>query len=403
MDKCTIKPIAFYLPQYHPIPENDRWWGDGFTEWVNVKKAKPLFNGHYQPHVPSDTIGYYDLRDDRVRERQAEIAKHYGIYGFCYYYYWFNGKKLLDYPLSEVLRLKRPDFPFCVCWANENWTRRWDGTTGVVLMKQSEQSNDAIKIIYDLLPIFNDNRYIRIGGKPLFIVYRADLLQDPLRVTQAWRRICAENGMGGIYLCCVRSFDVIDPKIFGFDSAIEMPPHQYMRSLEIRNFHAYHANEFKGKAYDYGKILNTARTRAEHEYTLFRGIMPSWDNTARLGKNALVYINVDSEEYRSWLQYICAYTTIMNEPDKQYIFINAWNEWGEGCHLEPDKKNEYRYLEITKDVVGDNERSLQAIIFNLQSATEKLLISADDLCAIKKTIFRKISKKIYAFYDKVFK
>ena len=203
-----VRLIAFYLPQYHPIPENDSWWGKGFTEWSNVAKASPLFEGHYQPHLPAD-LGFYDLRVPEIREQQAGLAKEYGIHGFCYYYYWFDGKRLLERPLNDVLRLGRPDFPFCVCWANEPWTRNWDGKHAEVLMPQTQSSDTDERFIMELLPALRDDRYIRINGRALLLVYRTELLPDARSTALVWREIASRHGIE-LYLCRVES-SKIDP------------------------------------------------------------------------------------------------------------------------------------------------------------------------------------------------
>ena len=181
-----IRPIAFYLPQFHPTPENDEWWGKGFTEWTNVTKARPLFPGHYQPQLPAD-MGFYDLRLPEAREAQAALAREYGIHGFCYYHYWFNGRRILERPFNEVLASGKPDFPFCLCWANENWTRVWDGGEKNVLLEQKYSHEDDLAHIESLIPAFRDERYIRIDGKPLFLVYRTGLLPNPARTAEIWR------------------------------------------------------------------------------------------------------------------------------------------------------------------------------------------------------------------------
>ena len=222
-DKELLRLIAMYLPQYHPIPENDEWWGKGFTEWRNVSKAKPQFKGHYQPHLPAD-LGFYDLRVEESRIAQAELAKQYGIHGFCYYHYWFNGRRLLERPLEEVLKSGKPDFPFCICWANENWTRRWDGEEQNVLMKQVYSEEDDRNHIRDLFRIFKDRRYIRVNGKPVFLVYRTENIPDPKRTAEIWREEARRAGVGELYLVRVESIGGCDPVSIGFDAALEFAP-----------------------------------------------------------------------------------------------------------------------------------------------------------------------------------
>jgi hypothetical protein len=190
-----VRLIAFYLPQFHPIPENDDWWGKGFTEWRNVVQAKPLFPGHYQPHLPAD-LGFYDLRVPETRQAQADLAREYGIHGFCYYHYWFKGRRLLERPFNEVLTSGQPDFPFCLCWANESWTRAWDGQSGVILMKQEYSEEDDYQHIRWLSNVFRDKRYIRYEGKPLFLVYRVRDLPNPLQTTEIWRNEARRAGIG---------------------------------------------------------------------------------------------------------------------------------------------------------------------------------------------------------------
>jgi len=216
--------IAFYLPQYHPIPENDAWWGKGFTEWTNVTKARPLFRGHYQPHLPAD-LGFYDLRVAESREAQAELARQYGVTGFCYYHYWFAGKRLLNRPFDEVLMSGKPDFPFCLCWANENWTRIWDGGEDEVLMKQTYSEEDDVAHIRWLTRAFADERYIRIDGKPIFIIYRAHKLPNLKRTTDLWRHECRRLGVGELFLCRVdTAADTSPPSEVGLDAAVEFQP-----------------------------------------------------------------------------------------------------------------------------------------------------------------------------------
>jgi lipopolysaccharide biosynthesis protein len=267
MDEDIINPrlIAFYLPQFHPIPENDEWWGKGFTEWTNVTKSRPLFTDHYQPHLPGD-LGFYDLRLPEVREAQAELAKKFGIYGFCYYHYWFNGKRIVERPFNEVLTAGKPNFPFCLCWANENWTRAWDGGDSELLIEQKYSEEDDIRHIHWLVRAFQDDRYIKISGKPLFLIYRASNLPDPLRITTIWRKEAFKLGIKDIYLCKVESFpsEHGDPAKDGFDAAVEFQPDWLNLGPPLRKkpfwyllnkFGLYKSAYQTNRIYDYGFVV----------------------------------------------------------------------------------------------------------------------------------------------------
>jgi lipopolysaccharide biosynthesis protein len=341
-----MRLIAFYLPQYHPIPENDLWWGKGFTEWTNVAKAKPLFRGHYQPHLPSD-LGFYDLRVEETREQQAELARHYGIYGFCYYYYWFNGRRLLERPLKEVIRTKKPEFPFCVCWANEPWTRNWDGNSSEVLMPQLHTAESDENFIQELLPIFDDPRYIRINGRPLLLIYRTELLPDIARTAQTWREAARRRNID-LYLCRVESFTRAEPTGMHFDAACEFPPNALGLNAEAApqlDFVMQDAQTFPGRIYDYERLVRLLAQRPDPGYKRFLGTTPSWDNTARSGVRGAVFINSSPDLFRHMLTSAVRKTKERFEGDEQIVFINAWNEWAEGAHLEPDKRYGHGFLE----------------------------------------------------------
>lgn len=348
-----VRAIAFFLPQYHPIPENDRWWGKGFTEWTNVTKARPNFKGHYQPHLPAD-LGFYDLRMPEVREEQARLACQYGISAFCYYYYWFAGKKLLNRPLDEVLQSGAPDFPFCLCWANENWTRRWDGCEEDILIAQSHTEADHAGFIAEIAPALLDPRYVRIHGKPLVIVYRLGQLPDPRRTADLWREFCVNAGIGEIYLAYVQSFERMpmgdDPNLYGFDAAIEFPPHRYPVQAELSQ--TLINPDYQGVLFDYVQTSEKFIRRPWPSYKLFKGVMPSWDNTARRQDVSHVFVGATPERYEYWLRRVVEQTRRLHFGDERVVFINAWNEWAEGNHLEPDREFGHQYLVATKNALG---------------------------------------------------
>jgi glycosyltransferase involved in cell wall biosynthesis len=353
-DVSTLQPlaklIAFYLPQFHPIPENDQWWGRGFTEWTNVSKAVPNFMGHYQPHLPGE-LGFYDLRLPEVQKRQVELAKKYGIYGFCYYYYWFAGKRLLERPLDQYLANPHLDLPYCLCWANENWTRRWDGAEQEILIAQEYTEEQYLHFIKDISLYFADPRYIRIAGMPVLLVYRVNLIPDAQKAAETWRNECRKMGIGEIFLVAVQSFGITDPRPFGFDAAVEFPPSNLGEALINRNSVKLTNQNFRGGIFDYNIAAQVMLEKKHEGYTAFKTVFPSWDNTARRQNDAHIFINSSPKAYGNWLSKVVRYTTQNLPEDRRFIFINAWNEWAEGTHLEPDRFHGYAYLQTTAEAI----------------------------------------------------
>ena len=350
--------IAIYLPQYHPFKENDEWWGKGFTEWTNVAKARPLFRGHYQPHIPAD-LGFYDLRLPETREAQVSLAKEYGIYGFCYYHYWFNGHRLMNRPIDEILASGKPDFPFMFCWANENWTRAWDGGEKHILIKQNYSEEDDIKHINWLLDhVFCDPRYIRINGKPVFAVYRSTLFPNMKKTIQLWRREAKKRGVE-LYLCRFESFNTKGESYIdvGFDAAIAFPPHNIAKSIKIHNplhwlIKGFFSKILKIKIFKYKWYVESSLREEAVNYKRYHCITPMWDNSARKRKCFILTGSTPDLYYqllKASLKKFKPYST-----DENLFFINAWNEWAEGNHLEPDLKWGKKYLEATKAAIEDS-------------------------------------------------
>ncbi|HXW39359.1 MAG TPA: glycoside hydrolase family 99-like domain-containing protein [Acidimicrobiales bacterium] len=338
------KALAFYLPQFHPIPENDEWWGTGFTEWNNVMRARPLFPGHYQPHVPGE-LGYYDLRVPEVRAAQAELARTHGISGFVYYHYWFHGRRLLERPFDEVLASGEPDFPFALCWANEEWTRNWD-TTGRVLMPQEFSDADDLAHIRWMATAFADDRYIKIDGRPLMLIYRVPQLLNPQRTAEIWRAEAQRLGFPDLYLCWVESWGRPPggPRKFGMDATVGFMPLQRDEVyLPVEGARGHRFVEYGDAALSEMEGLWTPWKR-------FPSVMVQWDNTARRSVGATIFHNATPAVYEHWLRYTAASVATVR-PEENYLFIVAWNEWAEGNHLEPDQRYGRAFLEATRAVM----------------------------------------------------
>lgn len=370
---AKVKAIAFYLPQYHPVPENDEWWGPGFTEWTNVTQARPAFQDHYQPRIPGE-LGFYDLRLAEVREAQARLAREHGIHGFCYYYYWFAGRRILERPLNDMLSSGSPDFPFCICWANETWSRRWDGSEHEVLLKQEHTKGNDIAFIRDVIPILKDPRYITIAGAPLLLIYRTTLFPDMKATADVWRRICAEEGLPHIHLCAVESFGFNDPYSIGFDSSVQFPPHGISAS-EIAASLKGLDKDFEGHVFDYEEVVQNELVAPQPGYKRYRGVMLSWDNSARRKNKAHMFHKATPAAYELWMRAAVQWTRGHHVPQEQLVFINAWNEWAEGTHLEPDVKHGRAYLEATMRALSGLSE-WQTLI---QYAQAKGGLSGDDL------------------------
>ena len=342
-----VKAIAFYLPQFHPIAENDRWWGKGFTEWTNVTRGAPQFPGHYQPHRPGE-LGYYDLRIADVQVRQAELASLYGLSGFCFYFYWFSGHVLLESPIRQFARNPAIDFPFCLCWANENWTRRWDGLDSEILISQNYSSSDDFAFIEHVSQYFLNNNYIRIDGKPVLLIYRAELIPNPTETVNRWREYCRSAGIGEIYLACTQSFSKNDPRQGGFDAAVEFPPNN-SGARELAPTTLKCNADYSGLLFDYTEMVDRSRNLSEPDYPLHRGAFPSWDNSARRRNGGTIFVNSSPESYQRYLENVSRHVMEQEKsPERRLVFINAWNEWAEGAHLEPDERHGYAYLEATR-------------------------------------------------------
>jgi len=347
MDRNAIQLLAFYLPQFHPIAENDAWWGRGFTEWTNVTRAKPLFDGHHQPQLPAD-LGFYDLRLRAIRHEQIQMARQYGIDGFCYHYYWFSGQRLLEVPLEDMLADPESQMPFCLCWANENWTRRWSGDEQQILIEQRYLPEDAQRFAHDVSRYLRDPRYIRCDGRPLLVIYRPQQIPDIEAVVRVWREQFRAEGIGDVHLSAALTHNNFDYERFGFDSGVEFPPHnRALLGVDSVNSAIDFFSPFKGTAVLYHELAEAYLARDHGSKRIFRGVFPAWDNTARAQDRAMFFLNGTPRNYEFWLNQTIKRMLEGSPERSNFVFINAWNEWAEGCHLEPDQKYRAEFLEAT--------------------------------------------------------
>jgi GT2 family glycosyltransferase len=348
-----IRTIAFYLPQFHPTEENDLWWGAGFTEWTNVVKAQPSYAGQYQPHLPAD-LGFYDLRSRDALMRQAALAQRYGIEGFCVYYYNFGSRRVLSQPLDAVRADPSLPFHWCLCWANENWTKHWDGGSREVLLAQSYDDATLAAVIADAVAHAADPRYLRVDGRPLFLVYRPFLLPDPLGFAARCREAFAAAGFSGVHLVGVESMEAVDetkrPQDYGFDAAVEFPPQGLAvpaeRSADVIK------PGWTGYRYDYPATVAAFCERDGAAYTRYPAVFPSWDNTARQSLRATSFDDCTPEAFRVYIEAKIEEARRFLVGEERLLFVNAWNEWAEGAHLEPDTGYGHRWLEALRDAVA---------------------------------------------------
>ncbi len=354
----VVKNIALYLPQFHTIPENDLWWGKNFTEWSNVVKAVPQYLGQHQPQLPVD-IGFYDLMEKKTWQQQIDMAKNYGIYGFCYYFYWFNGRRILEKPLDLFLADKSLNMPFCLFWANDSWVRTWHGFSDFeqgnrVLLEQNHNDEDDINVMTYLCEnVFKDERYIKIGNKPLFIVYHIDLFKDIKQTVKIWREISLTCGFDGLYLLYVLmpGQENLDAHSIGFDAVMQFPP--IACSKEKAGVNILNSN-FTGEVYSYNSVVKSEQNRKFKYNNIFRGCFTSWDNEARRPTKGISYIGSSPDDFYDYLKSMNDWAKTHPCDNESIVFINAWNEWAEGAHLEPDREYGYAWLEQVSKVVDYN-------------------------------------------------
>ncbi|MHB1864852.1 MAG: glycoside hydrolase family 99-like domain-containing protein [Candidatus Saccharimonadales bacterium] len=357
------KLIALYLPQFHPFYENDIAWGKGFTEWRNVTTGSPRFVGHQQPILPKD-LGFYDLRLKSVLKDQINLAKKYGIYGFSFYYYWFSGKKLMETPLNNFLKNKDIDFNFLICWANENWTKRWDGRDSDVIISQEYLEDDPLNFIKDVEHILLDSRYIKMDSRPIIMVYRASELKDPSKYASTWREYFKNKHNKELYLVSFLSFDDNDPRKYGFDAALDFAPQSAFFKSNLFNKKEFPYIgvatklldiNFDGVVADYRTIALNSELDNPYKYPTFKSVTPSWDNDARKKGKGFIYQNSNPDIYSSWLGRVIK--NEIKQTDAPLIFINAWNEWAEGAILEPSLHFGHATLNRTVEVLSSNSKN----------------------------------------------
>jgi len=345
----AVRLIAYYLPQFHRIPENDEWWGVGFTEWSNVTKALPRYVGHQQPRLPAD-LGFYDLSHADTLRRQAELARRGGIFGFCIHDYWFDGRKVLERPLQTLLDNADIDLPFCLNWANENWSRRWDGSEHSLLLEQRYDPDKPNGYVESIVEALQDPRYIRINGRPLIMVYRPKLIPNMARMADSWREYLVGRGLGDPYLVMAQTFDDFDPRPYHLDAAAGFPPHNGGLNLPSRrrSLQLLDRRMTEGKAASYTEMAERTLATRGDSYRLFPGVCPTWDNEARRPGRGTSYFGSTPQAYGDWLERAMERASEEPDAEQRIVFINAWNEWAEGAMLEPDRHYGHAYLAETR-------------------------------------------------------
>ena len=373
-----MKVIAFYLPQFHRIPENDKWWGEGFTEWTNIRNAKPLFEKHYQPRIPLNNQYYDLLEDDEILRQQCRLAKRNGIYGFCFYHYWFSGKKLLEKPIEKYLRDKECDLPFCLCWANEDWKKRdVFGKTKMLLMQSYGDAKEWKEHFEYCYPFFKDDRYIRIDGKPVFIIYRPEMIPDLKRLLSYWNTMAKDRGLGGLTFMYqhVNAHMTLGRRKKLFDYGIEFQPFyamqvggssywlsklkSYMDLPFQRLFHySFDVHKhFRPKrglhVVNYDQVWKRILKEKRQDARIIAGAFVDWDNSPRYGSAGLIVEGANPKKFKKYFSKLVR--NIQREGKKEIIFLFAWNEWSEGGYLEPDERYGYGYLHAVRDVICECE------------------------------------------------
>ncbi|MDM0715621.1 glycoside hydrolase family 99-like domain-containing protein [Clostridium perfringens] len=359
-----LKIVAFYLPQYHQILENDKWWGEGFTDWVNVKRAKKLYDDHNQPRIPLNN-NYYDLLDEEIQLWQSMLAEKYGVYGFCYYHYWFTGKQLLEKPINNMIKNSSIKLPFCICWANEPWCRTWDGSNKEVLMEQNYGDKKDWKLHFDyLITLFKDERYIKVDNKPMFVVYRTESIEKRDEMFKYFENESIKHGFSGIHLVEMMTGFQNEPMCNLTEAIVEFEPnytlrydigtkHRIKRKVKkiLRNTFNISTKRFLD-IYNYEEVWDkiVSRNRNYSDKKIYPGAFMGWDNSPRKGNNSIIFENDNPSLFKRYMKK--QIEKAEHEYQSEYLFINAWNEWAEGTYLEPDTKNKYAYLNVINEIIN---------------------------------------------------
>ena len=361
LQKNDTKVIAWYLPQYHQMEINNQFHGQGFTEWVNTSRCIPMYTGHYQPHIPYD-VGYYDLLNIETLKRQVYLAKQYGIYGFCFHYYWFSGKRIMEKPLEMFLEHKELSFPFCIDWATENWTKLWDGGNNEIMLEQKLEADDDRKFMDDILPYMKDSRYIKIEGKPLLVIYKIKMFEKEKakQLLESFRIMAKKAGFPDLFILLANSYDFEENVAeWGADALVEFPAHGIVSLMENWSPNGYINPYFKGVVKDASKFIENKKYMLSHNSNAkyFRSALTSWDNTARKATtNALIFHGLTPQTFKQWLVDIMKESKKIHSKSEDIVFVNSWNEWAEGSHMEPDMKYGYAWLQACKEALEEMRR-----------------------------------------------